>query len=215
MWPEGVWSGMNYNSRHPYLKWQWQYINQCYAETLPKIWPNQLTTRLGVQAVPGHCAPWVVPSLSPRCKLQVKGQTIFPSFSTQLRNVKQLRQLDGISPTARARRWRSLKLNPDQCHFQAPDCLPYWAILVLRVAALPPADLDYMLQFMDHNQDRDMEGVEEQVLRSLVSILLLSLASPFIRWLNGSERTGVRPSWARIFCGGLTASLMSTLLSIG
>ena len=46
---------------------------------------------------------------------------------------------------------------------KAPDCLPYWAILVLRVAALPPAELDYMLQFMDHNQDRDMEGVEEQV----------------------------------------------------
>ena len=54
-------------------------------------------------------------------------------------------------------------LNPYHRHFQAPDCLPYWAILVLRVAALPPPDLDYMLQFMDHNQDRDMEGVEEQV----------------------------------------------------
>ena len=53
--------------------------------------------------------------------------------------------------------------NPNHCHFKAPDCLPYWAILVLRVAVLPPADLDYMLQFMDHNQDRDMEGVEEQV----------------------------------------------------
>ena len=54
-------------------------------------------------------------------------------------------------------------LSPYHRHFQAPDCLPYWAILVLRVAALPPPDLDYMLQFMDHNQDRDMEGVEEQV----------------------------------------------------
>ena len=53
--------------------------------------------------------------------------------------------------------------NPNHCHFKAPDCLPYWAILVLRVAVLPRADLDYMLQFMDHNQDRDMEGVEEQV----------------------------------------------------
>ena len=54
-------------------------------------------------------------------------------------------------------------LFPYHPHFQVPDCLPFSAILVLRVAALPPADLDYMLQFMDHNQDRDMEGVEEQV----------------------------------------------------
>ena len=81
-------------------------------------------------------------------------------------NVKRLLRLDRQSLTA-----KPLRLKPfsvfDKYHdsqsFQAPDCLAYWAILVLRVAALPPADLDYMLQFMDHNQDRDMEGVEEQV----------------------------------------------------
>jgi len=56
---------------------------------------------------------------------------------------------------------------PDCKSKEAPDCLPYWAILVLRVAVLPPADLDYMLQFMDHNQDRDMEGVEEQVVKRI------------------------------------------------
>ena len=55
------------------------------------------------------------------------------------------------------------QISDDSQSFQAPDCLAYWAILELRVAALPPADLDYMLQFMDHNEDRDMEGVEEQV----------------------------------------------------
>ena len=46
---------------------------------------------------------------------------------------------------------------------QAPECSAYWAVLVYRVALLPPEDLAYMLQFMDHNHDRDMEGVEEHV----------------------------------------------------
>ena len=34
----------------------------------------------------------------------------------------------------------------------------------LRVLLLPPADLKYLLQFMDHSEDRDMKDTEEQVV---------------------------------------------------
>jgi len=50
---------------------------------------------------------------------------------------------------------------------EAPECPAYWAVLVYRVALLPPEDLAYMLQFMDHNHDRDMEGVEEHVVQRI------------------------------------------------
>ena len=38
------------------------------------------------------------------------------------------------------------------------------AIMPLRVLLLPPADLKYLLQFMDHSEDRDMKDTEEQVV---------------------------------------------------
>jgi len=44
------------------------------------------------------------------------------------------------------------------------NCSYYQAIMPLRVLLLPPADLKYLLQFMDHSEDRDMKDTEEQVV---------------------------------------------------
>ena len=37
----------------------------------------------------------------------------------------------------------------------------------LRVLHLPKDDLDYLLEFMDHSEDRDMKDTEEQVVKRI------------------------------------------------
>ena len=37
----------------------------------------------------------------------------------------------------------------------------------LRVLHLHPNDLEYLLQFMDHSEDRDMKDTEEQVVERI------------------------------------------------
>ena len=37
----------------------------------------------------------------------------------------------------------------------------------LRVLHLPPHELEYLLQFMDHSEDRDMKDTEEQVVERI------------------------------------------------
>eukprot|EP00092_Neocalanus_flemingeri_P001422 GFUD01001518.1.p1 GENE.GFUD01001518.1~~GFUD01001518.1.p1 ORF type:complete len:523 (+),score=123.72 GFUD01001518.1:307-1875(+) len=55
---------------------------------------------------------------------------------------------------------------PD-CDDSAENSPFYQAIMPLRVLHLPQDDLDYVLQFMDHSEDRDLKDTEEQVVKRI------------------------------------------------
>ena len=41
------------------------------------------------------------------------------------------------------------------------------AIMPLRVLLLPPDDLEYLLQFMDHSEDRDIKDTQKNVVNTI------------------------------------------------
>ena len=41
------------------------------------------------------------------------------------------------------------------------------AIMPLRVLLLPPDDLEYLLQFMDHSKDRDIKDTQKNVVNTI------------------------------------------------
>ena len=53
---------------------------------------------------------------------------------------------------------------PDVASPGGPACPAYQAIAALRVASLPTEELDYLLEFMDHSEERDTTDLEENVV---------------------------------------------------
>ena len=95
LWPQGQRSGR---------KKTWECIVQIEKYHL---WPNQFKTRLDVLAVPGLCAPWVVPCWAPRWIDHWPQCLQFILLSIQPMNVKRLLRLDRQSLTA-----KPLRLKP-------------------------------------------------------------------------------------------------------